>query len=154
MFSKEITYSVFWNCFLIITGSTLFALGLKGIAEPHNFIAGGLYGISLAIYYLTDFLTPALLFAVLNIPIIIAGYIMLSRRFVLYSMLSMAVSTLVYSVFSYQFAISNQLYAAVVCQTVLVAELQFLALRVTYLLLILSIYILCNCCIFCYYFID
>lgn len=112
---KDITYSVFWNCVLIISGSALFAIGLKGIAEPHSFISGGLYGIALTMYYLSGFLTPAILFALLNIPIFIAGYVFLSRRFVLYSLLAIITSTLVYSLFSHQFAIDNQLYAAVAC---------------------------------------
>jgi uncharacterized membrane-anchored protein YitT (DUF2179 family) len=118
MFNKDITYSVFWNCFLIVSGSAIFAIGLKGIAEPHQFIAGGLYGIALTIYYLTNFMEPALLFAILNIPILIAGHIYLSRRFVLYSLLSMATSTIVYSAFSLKFPIDNQLYAAVACGVV------------------------------------
>lgn len=113
--SREIAYSVLWNCFLIISGSTLFSIGLKGIAEPHHFIAGGLYGTALTIYYITDFLSPAVLFALMNIPIFIAGHIALSKRFVLYSLLSMITMTIVYQAFQYQFSINNEFYAAVAC---------------------------------------
>lgn len=113
--SKDIAYSIFWNCFLIIIGSSIFSVGLKGIAEPHHFIAGGLYGTALVVYYITDYLSPAALFALMNIPIFIAGHIALSKRFVLYSLLSMLTMTVVYQVFPYQFSINNQLYAAVAC---------------------------------------
>lgn len=113
--TEAIAYSVFWNCFLIITGSSLFSIGLKGIAEPHHFIAGGLYGTALVVYYITDYLSPAVLFGLMNIPIFIVGQIVLSKRFVLYSLLSMLTMTFVYQIFPNQFSINNQLYAAVAC---------------------------------------
>lgn len=112
---RNIAYSLSWNCLLIIVGSSLFAIGLKGIAEPHNFIAGGLYGIALTIYYMTNIFSPAILFALMNIPIFIAGHFILSSRFVLYSLLSMVTMTIVYTAFAHQFIINNELYAAVAC---------------------------------------
>lgn len=112
---RNVAYSFSWNCFLIIVGSSIFSIGLKGIAEPHSFIAGGLYGIALTIYYMTDISSPAMLFALLNIPIFIAGHFILSSRFVLYSLLSMVTMTFAYTAFNYQFLINNEFYAAVAC---------------------------------------
>ena len=82
---SKFVYSVFWNCALITVGSLIQALSLKGIATPHQFVPGGLFGVSSLLYYLTEFLNPGLLYLLLNIPMFVLGYIFISRRFLWYS---------------------------------------------------------------------
>ena len=53
---RKFVYSVFWNCGLIITGSLIQTIVLKGIAAPHQFIPRGLFGIASLIHYQTDWL--------------------------------------------------------------------------------------------------
>ncbi len=105
--------SVLWNMFLITAGATLFAFGAKAILMHHNFIIGGLFGTSLLFYYTTDFLTPGVLYLIANIPMMIVGYLLVSRRFFLYSLWAVLVVTAASEAITYNLAIVNQLYAAV-----------------------------------------
>lgn len=116
---KRFVYSVFWNCGLIAVGCLIQATVLKAIALPQGFVPGGLFGVSSLIYYKTGFLNPGLIYLLLNIPMFIIGYLFISRRFVWYSGLAMALITLFYQLVDVQFYIENQLYAALVFGTVL-----------------------------------
>ncbi len=115
MLKKDFTYSVFWNCFLIIIGTLIYVIGLKGIADPHSFVPGGLFGLAFYLYYLTDWMNPGVIFALLNIPMFIIGKIFISGRFLAYSFLAMAVSSISYNLIPVNLGIVNQLYAAVTC---------------------------------------
>ena len=80
-----------WNLFLLTLGCGLFALGVKAIAIPHMLISGGVFGTALLINYMTETLCPAVWNVLLNIPIFIAGWLFVGRRFVLYSLYGLAV---------------------------------------------------------------
>ncbi|MEA3363645.1 MAG: YitT family protein, partial [Thermodesulfobacteriota bacterium] len=116
---RKFVYSIFWNCGLIIAGSLIQAVVLKGIAAPHQFIPGGLFGIASLLYHLTDWLNPGLLFLLLNIPMFVLGYLFVSRRFLWYSVLAMLVVSLSYQFINIPIQIDNQLYAAIVFGAVL-----------------------------------
>ncbi|MFU8765691.1 MAG: YitT family protein, partial [Haliea sp.] len=109
---SKFAYSIFWNCVLITIGSLIQAIALKGIATPHQFVPGGLFGVSSLFYYLSDFLNPGLLYLLFNIPMFILGYILISRRFLWYSALAMTLISLFYQVIQFEIKIENQLYAA------------------------------------------
>ena len=110
---RKFVYSVFWNCSLIIVGSLVQTVVLKGIAAPHQFIPGGLFGIASLLHYLTDWQNPGLLYLCLNIPMFILGYLFVSRRFLWYSALAMLVVSLSYQFINIPIQIDNQLYAAI-----------------------------------------
>ena len=110
---KDITYSISWNCFLIIMGTLISVVGLKGIVQPHQFVPGGMFGVAFFTYYLSGLLNPGLLYALINIPLFITARFFISGRFMMYSLLAMISATLFYQVIHVQFGIENQLYAAV-----------------------------------------
>lgn len=109
---SKFVYSVFWNCALITVGSLIQAIALKSIATPHQFVPGGIFGVSSLFYYITDFLNPGLLYLLFNIPLFILGYIFISRRFLWYSAMAMGLITLFYQLISFEINIDSQLYAA------------------------------------------
>lgn len=74
-----------WNLFLLAAGSVVTALGLNGILVPHRFVSGGVTGLALVLHYLTPALSVALIYAVANIPLFLAGWFFISRRFFFYS---------------------------------------------------------------------
>lgn len=111
---SKFVYSIFWNCGLIAIGSLIQAISLKSVAIPHQFVPGGLFGVGSLIYYQTGWLNPGLLYVILNVPMFILGYIFISRRFVYYSGLSMALIACFYQLIDFQIQISTQLYAALV----------------------------------------
>jgi uncharacterized membrane-anchored protein YitT (DUF2179 family) len=85
--------SVGWNLGLLVVGSLLCAVGVNGVLIPHHFVSGGLTGVALIVHYLAPFLSVALIYALGNVPLFIAGWFFISRRFFLYSI----VGTLIFS---------------------------------------------------------
>jgi uncharacterized membrane-anchored protein YitT (DUF2179 family) len=104
---------ILWNLLLITTGSLVFAIGAEAILVHHKFIIGGLYGTSLLIFYQTGTLSPGIWYFLLNIPLFIVGWVFLSRRFFFYSLYGVSILSLFTEVISLDFAISEQLYAAI-----------------------------------------
>ena len=110
---KDYAYSPLWNLTVISVGSILFAMGAKGVVLHHQFITGGIFGLGLLLYYQTHWLTPGVWYLVLNIPLFILGWVLVSRRFFLYSLYAMIVTTIAYEVLRLDFQITDQLYAAI-----------------------------------------
>lgn len=69
----------------ILAGCIILALGVQGVLIPHHMLHGGIAGIAIIINYLTN-IDVWLWYLILNIPIFIAGYRMVSRRFFIYSL--------------------------------------------------------------------
>jgi uncharacterized membrane-anchored protein YitT (DUF2179 family) len=112
---RDHAYKVSWNLLLIISGSLLYSVALKGIAQPFGFIPAGLFGISVLIHQLTHTLGAGMWYLILNIPMFALSWFFISRRFLLYSLVAMLVTSLSYMLIPVNFGIHNQLYAAVTC---------------------------------------
>lgn len=106
-------YSPVWNLFLITIGSVIWATGVKAIVVNHQFITGGLFGVSLLFYYGTDLLSPGITYAILNIPLFVLGWIMVSRRFFFYSLYAMILTAAAYEVVSLNLGVKDPLHAAI-----------------------------------------
>ena len=110
---KDFAYSPAWNLFLITSGALLFALGSKAIVLHHQFITGGIFGISLLAFYQTQWLSAGIWYFLLNVPLFILGWVLVSRRFLLYSLYAMLVTSVGYELIDLHIHIENQLYAAI-----------------------------------------
>ncbi len=110
---SDIKYSAPWNLFLLTVGSIIYVYGVNGFVLHHKFIPGGVYGFSLLIYYKWHLLSPGLWYLILNIPLVILGWVFISRRFVLYTIYSVGVITLASELITTDFGLQNQLYAAI-----------------------------------------
>ena len=106
--------TIIWNLLLITSGSLVFAFGAKAVLVHHNFIMGGLFGTALLISYQTDFLSPGVLYLIMNIPVMVVGYLFVSRKFFLYSIYAVAVVTVGSELITYDLRVQQQLYAAIV----------------------------------------
>lgn len=109
---KAIVFSVAWNLILLTVGAVVLAIGIKAIAIPNGFITGGFSGLSLLIYYVFKGLSPGIWYFVLNIPLFIAGWIFLSRRFFFYSLFGMVVLTVAIDLIPFTIPIHDKLLAA------------------------------------------
>lgn len=109
---KRITSSIAWNCLLITVGSFLFAFGIKAIAFPHGLITGGLFGTALFLNYLTGIFDPNVIFIILNLPLFIVGYLIVSKRFFLYTLLGVVLITVFYQLITFELDVTSDLYAA------------------------------------------
>lgn len=116
---SKFVYSIFWNCSLILIGTLIQAVALKGIALPQNFVPGGIFGVGSLIYYLTEWQNPAIIYTLLNIPMFILGYVFLTKRFLAYSALSMLSISTFYQLIDITLVIDNQFYAALVYGVIL-----------------------------------
>ena len=103
--------SVLWNLFLITAGSIVFGIGLKSIAVPQGFITGGISGLTLLLYYVSGLLSPGLWYLLVNIPIFLAGWIHVSRRFFLYSLYGMATLSAAIDLIGFTFPIHEPILA-------------------------------------------
>ena len=107
-------FSIPWNLFLLTVGSFLVAVAIKSVAVPHGLISGGVSGISLLIYYFTQTLTPGLWLLLLNIPIAVVGWLLVSRRFLLYTVYGMLALTVCLELIAFTLPVHDKLLAAIV----------------------------------------
>jgi len=91
---NRLTSSIIWNLLLITVGALIYSIGVKAIIVSHNFVSGGITGVSLLCFYLTNFLSPGVWYFLINTPLFIIGWKLVSRRFFLYSLFGMVVSSI------------------------------------------------------------
>ncbi len=91
---RRITAGAPWNLFLLAVSAFISSYALVCIAKPHGFVSGGLYGTAMLIEYDSGTLSLAIWYALLNIPVLAAGWRFLSRRFMLYTIYCIALTTL------------------------------------------------------------
>jgi uncharacterized membrane-anchored protein YitT (DUF2179 family) len=77
----------------LLLGIACATIGIKGFLIPNEFIDGGVMGISLIIYLLTDLSLP-LLVLVINLPFVLMAFKTISPRFALKSILGIGILSL------------------------------------------------------------
>lgn len=121
MFSQEkmraVTMSVPWNLFLLTVGGLISTFALRCIAVHHEFVGGGLYGTAMLVEYGTGSLSIAVWYALLNLPVLIMGWLMLSRRFMLYTIYCIAITTIGTQLMDFNVGITDKTLAAVAAGT-------------------------------------
>ncbi|ACN14278.1 conserved hypothetical protein [Desulforapulum autotrophicum HRM2] len=117
-FKQRLKSSVVWNLFLLATGAFFFALGLKAIAIPHEFITGGISGLGLLLFYTSGILTPGLWYLIINIPLFLVGWIFISRRFFFYSLFGMIISSIFMEMIPWTIEIKDPFLAVLACGTI------------------------------------
>jgi uncharacterized membrane-anchored protein YitT (DUF2179 family) len=85
------TVRLIWNLFLITFGSLLCACAINGILIPNRFLAGGVSGLSLFIFYLVPAVPVGVSNFLLNIPLFVVGWLFVGRRFFFYSLAGMVI---------------------------------------------------------------
>ena len=76
----------------ILFGAVLIAFGFNKLLIPHQLLSGGMSGVAMLVGYFTEWNIGLLYFA-LNIPLIIWGLIMIGRRFIVLSLISVAATS-------------------------------------------------------------
>ena len=107
------TFAIPWNLFLISAGSFIFAVGVKAVALPHEFISGGMSGLCLLVYYATQKLSPGVWYFIINVPIFIIGWLFISRRFFLYSIFGMLTLSFAIDLVQFTIPVQDQMLAAI-----------------------------------------
>lgn len=79
---------------LIILGSIIYSAGINCFTAPNDIAPGGVSGLATVISFLTDHaISIGLVFGIVNIPLIIAGFIRLGKALMARTVLAVAVTT-------------------------------------------------------------
>ncbi len=86
---------------LVITlGSAMYALAFSMLLAPNAINAGGVSGLAMVLVQLFDFGSVGLISVLINIPLFIAGYRSVGKKFFFGSLLGMVASSLLIDVFA------------------------------------------------------
>jgi uncharacterized membrane-anchored protein YitT (DUF2179 family) len=118
VYMRDLTYSIPRNLALMTAGSALIAFAVKAVALPHGFVSGGASGLALLSYYVSDALSPGVWYFLVNVPMFVIGYLGVSRRFFLYSIFGMAVSSLFIDLIQYTAPIQDHWLAVLAAGTI------------------------------------
>lgn len=77
---------------IIIFGSGIYALGVHCFTSPNNIAPGGVTGIAIIVSSVTDWQVGTLI-SLMNIPLIIAGFILLNKRVMIKTLISVVVTS-------------------------------------------------------------
>ncbi|MBO4696830.1 MAG: YitT family protein [Lachnospiraceae bacterium] len=72
----------------LLVGSAAYASALYCIMDKNHLAPGGISGISVMVHYINPKIDVGTTYLVLNIPILILGFICLSRKFMVYTLIS------------------------------------------------------------------
>ena len=73
--------TILYNLFLISAGCIVFAIGMNGVLIPNKLFGAGVSGIALILHYLFPRLDVGLAYFLLNLPLMLLGWLSISRRF-------------------------------------------------------------------------
>jgi len=110
---RSLTFTVPWNLFLITVGAGIAAVAIKAVALPKALISGGMSGLCLLLYYFTGRLTPGQWYLLINVPIFLVAWRLVSRRFFFYSAYGMAILSLGIDLVNFQVPIHDPMLAAI-----------------------------------------
>ncbi|GAB6143775.1 YitT family protein [Desulfocicer niacini] len=116
---KQLLSSVLWNLFLLTTGSIIAAIGFNSIIIPHGFVTGGLSGLCLLFYYVTNLFSTGIWYLLINIPLFLVGWVKISRRFFFYSLYGMIAFSLSLEFISFEIAIKDPFLAILAGGTIM-----------------------------------
>ena len=90
----KILKSLFW----IFVGSAIYAVGFDLFLAPNQIGAGGISGLAVVIAYFVPVLSVGVLTLLINIPLFLAGYRFVGRKFFWGSLAGMAISSVLIDV--------------------------------------------------------
>ncbi|MDR3641812.1 MAG: YitT family protein [Humidesulfovibrio sp.] len=112
---RRYAFTVPWNLFLLTVGSFFVAFAIKSVAAPHGLLTGGVSGLALLGYYIFPKLDTGTWYFALNVPIMLLGLRMVSRRFVLYSLYGMAATSVLIGQITYVLPVADPWLAVIAC---------------------------------------
>lgn len=104
---KQLISSITWNLALITIGSLIYSIGVKAVIVPQGFITGGITGVSLLCYYATGKFSPGVWYFIINIPLFLIGWKLVSQRFFLYSIYGMVISSIWFDIVTFTIPLAD-----------------------------------------------
>lgn len=84
--SRKSVLPVLTNLALIFAGCVVFVYGMKAIMMPAGLFSGGLTGVAILVKFLFPGVSLGLIYMFLNIPLLVLGWLTISKRFIAYSL--------------------------------------------------------------------
>ena len=103
---------ILWNVLLLLAGSIVCAVAVNGILVPQHFLSAGFTGASLIIHYLIPSVSLGVIYFLINIPLFLAGWSMVGRRFFFYSIVGMAIYSLALALIEVDISVDNKILSA------------------------------------------
>ncbi|MNI48987.1 hypothetical protein D3C73_1035790 [compost metagenome] len=100
------------NYLAVIFGSTMIACGFNLFLVPHRLLSGGVSGLAMLVGYFTPF-NISLMYLLFNVPLLVAGWFQLGRRFIVLSILSVVSTTWIMTLVPTVTVASDMLLASV-----------------------------------------
>lgn len=88
MKKQKKSHGFYMQILIILLGSFITAISINAFIIPHKLLSGGASGLALILQYTTK-ISSGYWVMIINIPIFIAGYILLDRKFILRSFIGM-----------------------------------------------------------------
>lgn len=91
---KKRSYKWLIDLPLIVLGAVIYSAGINCFTAPNDIAPGGISGLATVISYLTDHaVSIGLVFGIINIPLIISGFLSLGKALMAKTVLAVAVTT-------------------------------------------------------------
>jgi uncharacterized membrane-anchored protein YitT (DUF2179 family) len=110
---QRLTNNILFNLAVLTFGAAVYSFGIKDIVVAKGLMSGGVSGVALLIFYLTGALGPGVYYFLLNLPLMVLGWVSLSRRFILYTVYGMGILSLFMQLMPERALIADPLLAAV-----------------------------------------
>ncbi|EKO38340.1 MAG: hypothetical protein B193_2946 [Solidesulfovibrio magneticus str. Maddingley MBC34] len=110
---QRLTNNILFNLAVLTFGAAVYSFGIKDIVVAKGLMSGGVSGVALLLFYLTGALGPGVYYFLLNLPLMVLGWVSLSRRFILYTVYGMGILSLFMQLMPERALIADPLLAAV-----------------------------------------
>lgn len=101
-----------WKYVVVVLGAAFIACGFNLFLVPLHLLSGGVSGLSMLVNYFTP-ISLSVLYFVFNIPMLVAGWFQLGKRFIVLSILSVVATTWLIAIVPETSLVSDTLLAAV-----------------------------------------
>lgn len=110
---KLFTDSLAWNMFLLMFGAFVFIIGYNGVAAHYSFVPGALYGLAVVVNDAVPALPLSQWYLLFNVPLFIAAWKGVSRRFFFLNLLTMGAIAFMTSHVHLDLGIEDGMHAAI-----------------------------------------
>ena len=90
-------YKVVWHLFIIVLSSLCISCAFNWFLIPHHLLSGGVSGIGMLLGYFAN-LNLSITYFLLNIPLLVTGWFVLGRRFIMLTVVSVMTTSWLISV--------------------------------------------------------
>ena len=116
---ESIADSLVWNTFLLMLGAFVFIVGYNGIAAHYSFVPGALYGLAVVANDAVPAVPISKWYFLFNVPLFIAAWKGVSRRFFFLNLLTMSAIALMTSYVHLDLGIRDGMHAAIAAGAVM-----------------------------------